>query len=162
MAEIKEKALDLTKINEIIDKHGWKGERGLIAVLQDVQGIFGYLPEKALNVVSTRLKISRAKIYGVCTFYSQFRLKPLGKYVIQVCDGTACHVRGSNDLIEEIKSTLGVNVGDTTEDGLFTIETVACLGACGLAPAMVINGETYAKLTPKLIDSIVEEYRKKG
>jgi NADH-quinone oxidoreductase E subunit len=157
-----EQLLNTKPVNQVIDKHIHKGKRALIAILQDIQDEYGFLPEKALNIVSERVKIPMAQIYGVATFYSQFRLKPLGKYVISVCDGTACHVRGSTDLINEVRSSLGINPDETTEDGLFSLKVVACIGACSLAPALVINDEeTYAKVTPHKLSQIIDEYRKK-
>lgn len=162
MAEMKIQELDLKPVHEIIEKHREKGHRALIAILQQIQEVYGFLPEAALNVVTSEMRIPKAKIYGVCTFYSQFRLKPLGKYIIQVCDGTACHVRGSMDLIKELQAILGINAGDTTEDGLFSLEVVNCIGACSLAPAMVVGEDTYAKLTPKMLGEIVDKYRKRG
>lgn len=163
MAETKtpETKMDLKPVYDVVDKHVHKGQRALIAMLQDTQEIFGFLPEEALLVISEKTDIPMARIYGVCTFYSQFKLKPLGKYIIQVCDGTACHVRGSSSLLEELKSQLGINPGDTTEDGLFSLEVVACIGACSLAPAIVVNEETYAKVSSKKIDEILSEIRKK-
>ncbi len=163
MAETKtpKTKMELKPVYDIVDKHIHKGQRSLIAMLQDTQGVFGYLPEEALLIISEKTEIPMARIYGVCTFYSQFKLKPLGKYVIQVCDGTACHVRGSSSLLEELKSQLGINPGDTTDDGLFSLEVVACIGACSLAPAIVVNEETYAKVTPKKIDEIISELKTK-
>ncbi len=166
MADIKsgdnQPIFNFESVNDIIDKHISKGKRALIAILQGIQDVYGFLPEKALNIVSEKVRIPMAQIYGVATFYSQFRLKPLGKYVISVCDGTACHVRGSSSLIDEIRSHLGINPDETTEDGLFTLKVVACIGACSLAPAIVVNDEeTYAKVTPQKLSEIVEEIRKK-
>ncbi len=153
--------IDLKIINGIIEKYKPKGSRALIAILQTAQDAYGYLPEVVLNEISYALKIPLAKVYGVCTFYTQFRLQPQGKYVIRVCDGTACHVRGSDDILKEIQSNLGITAGDTTDDGLFSLETVACIGACGLAPVMMIGDETFGKLTPKKISQIIDEYRNK-
>jgi NADH-quinone oxidoreductase E subunit len=154
--------LNLDAVYDLVDNHISKGKRALIAILQDIQDEYGFLPEKALNIVSEKVRIPMAQIYGVATFYSQFRLKPLGKYVISVCDGTACHVRGSSGLIDEIRSHLGINPDETTEDGLFTLKVVACIGACSLAPAIVINDEeTYAKVTPQKLSEIVEDLKKK-
>ncbi len=134
--------------------------RHLIAVLQEVQDVYGYLPEPALEEISYGLNVPLARVYGVCTFYSQFRMAPLGKYIIKVCDGTACHVRGSNDLLEELKTQLGIHPGQTTEDGLFSFETVMCIGACGLAPVIMIGDETYGKLTPGKLSEVLDSYRR--
>lgn len=155
--------IDLTLTQKILDDTPYKGNRALIGVLQKIQGVYGFLPERSMEMVSSNLHVPMAKIYGVATFYSQFRLTPLGKYTIMVCDGTACHVRSSNDLIEELRSHLEINPGETTEDGLFSIEIVNCIGACSLAPAIVINNEdTHAKMTPKRLAQLVEDYKKKG
>ncbi len=162
MPELTKDELNFDEVYNIVKKHIPKGKRTLIAMLQDVQEEYGYLPEMALNIVSEEARIPLSKIYGVATFYSQFRLKPLGKYVISVCDGTACHVRGSMDVIQEAKATLGINPDETTEDKMFTLKKVACIGACSLAPAMVVNEQTYPKMTPKKLDGIIKDYKKQG
>lgn len=149
-------------VTDMVQNLKYKGDRALIKALQEIQGKFGYLPEKALNTLAEEIRVPMAKIYGVCTFYSQFRLEPQGKYIIQVCDGTACHVRGSQSLIDELESLLGIKVGETTEDMLFTLESVACIGACSLAPAIIINEETYAKVSPPKLADIVKKYRDLG
>lgn len=138
---------DLTLLSPVLDTYaGVKGS--LITVLQKAQEIYGYLPQDVLEHIAQRMEIPAAKILGVATFYTQFRLKPVGKYLIQLCKGTACHVNNS-DLIEKtITETLGIHDGETTEDGLFTLKNVACLGCCSLSPVMMINTETYGSLTP--------------
>lgn len=138
---------DLTLLEPVLDTYvGVQGS--LITVLQKAQDIYGYLPQDVLEHISERMEIPAAKILGVATFYTQFRLKPVGKYLIQLCKGTACHVN-SSDLIEKtITETLGIRDGETTEDGLFTLKNVACLGCCSLSPVMMINEETYGSLTP--------------
>ncbi|MCP4714956.1 MAG: NADH-quinone oxidoreductase subunit NuoE [Deltaproteobacteria bacterium] len=150
---------DLTAVRDILRNGNDLQPRHLIAVLQQVQEVYGYLPENALEEISFGLKVPLARIYGVCTFYSQFRMAPLGKHIIKVCDGTACHVRGSNDLLEELKSLLGINPGETTEDGLFSFETVMCIGACGLAPVIMVGDETYGKLTSSKLSEVIDSYR---
>lgn len=160
-SSVETKEFDVTPVKEILDKIDVTDNSLLIGVLQKIQDIYGYLPEKALNFVSKGMKIPMAKIYGVCTFYSQFKLTPRGKYIIMVCDGTACHVRGSQDILDELKLQLQINPGETTDDGLFSLEVVACIGACSLAPAMVIDEETYAKVTPKKVSEILKIYREK-
>ncbi|WP_333871110.1 NADH-quinone oxidoreductase subunit NuoE [Desulforamulus putei] len=120
----------------------------LIPVLQQAQEIFGYLSPELLKEISAGLKIPLSRTYGVATFYSQFHLKPRGRNIIKVCQGTACHVRGGSKVLEAIKSYVGVETGETSEDLRFTLETVACLGACGLAPVMMVNEETEGQLTP--------------
>jgi NADH-quinone oxidoreductase subunit E len=137
----------------------WKGKHGgLIPILQAIQQEFGYLPEEALVTVSKELKIPKADIYGVATFYAQFHLKPRGRHVIRVCRGTACHVRGSLKIMEKIKQILGVSENDTTDDLRFTLEPVACIGACGLAPVIMIDDDTHGRLTPDKVQSILDKY----
>lgn len=137
------------KVCEILDRHDHDPAK-LIPILQEVQAEYRYLPEKVLVYIATTLGISPARIYGVATFYAHFALAPKGKYVINVCDGTACHVKGSMKLVDAIAKELGLS-GDatTTPDLLFTLETVSCLGACGLAPVMVINEKVYGQMTPE-------------
>ncbi len=138
----------------------WKGQRGgLIPILQRVQEEFGYIPSEAVEVISKELLVPRSEIYSVATFYAQFHLKPRGKYVIRVCRGTACHVRGSLKILEKVKEILGIEEGGTTPDLRFTLEPVACLGACGLAPVMMINDETHGRLTPDKVKGILDQYR---
>ena len=131
----------------------------MIPILQEIQEKDGYLSEDAINKVGHSLKMPTSKIFGVATFYNQFRFEPLGKYHIQVCRGTACHVLGSATVLEEIEKQLKVKAGQTTRDKLFSIEVVACIGACGLAPVISINGEFHAKVTADSIKDIIAEYR---
>ena len=145
------------RVCEIVDQNGRNASR-LIPILQAVQGEYRYLPEEILTFIATSLGIPPAKVFGVATFYSLFTLKPKGKYIIRVCNGTACHVKKSMDLHAALCEKL--NLGekqDTTADMLFTLETVNCLGACGLAPAMVINDEAYGQLTPDRATAIIDE-----
>ena len=121
---------------------------GLIGVLQKAQDLYGYLSEELIAFISTEMEIPAAKVYGVVTFYAQFRTQPIGKHCIMVCQGTACHVTGSHRVEEAIAEFLGIKEGETTNDGQFTLQNVACLGCCSLAPAMMIDNETYGKLTP--------------
>jgi NADH-quinone oxidoreductase subunit E len=133
---------------------------GLIKRLQDVQAREGYLSETSINSISKELSVPVAHIYGVATFYSQFRLKPLGRHTIKVCRGTACHVAGSLNLAQELRDILKLKDGeDTTADRLFTVEEVACLGCCSLAPAVMINKEVYGKVTAKKLEQILKEYK---
>ena len=137
------------KVWEIVDQNGRNAAR-LIPILQAVQAEYRYLPEEILAYIATSLGISPARVFGVATFYSLFTLKPKGKYLVRVCDGTACHVKRSMDVHEVLCRKLNLRDGrDTTPDMLFTVETVNCLGACGLAPAMVVNDEVYGQLTPE-------------
>lgn len=134
----------------------------LITILQHAQEIYGYLPQDVIRRISERTGVKPAKIMGVATFYTQFRLQPVGKYLIMLCKGTACHVNGS-DLIEKtITEALGIRDGETTEDGLFTLKNVACLGCCSLSPVMMINEETYGSLTPEKTRAILAELREKA
>ena len=138
----------------------------LITILQQAQQIYGYLSEEAILYISRRTGILPAKIYGVATFYAQFRLKPIGKYLIMLCKGTACHVNGA-DLIEEaVCEHLGITDGETTEDGIFTLNNVACLGCCSLAPVMMVKStegeETYGNLTKDSVVKILDEIREKA
>ncbi len=131
----------------------------LITILQNAQEIYGYLPVDVILHISQRTGIKVTKIMGVATFYSQFRLEPVGKYLIMLCQGTACHVNGSLQIEKTINEYLGIKDGGTTKDGLFTLKNVACLGCCSLSPVMMINDETYGSLTPEKAISIFEELK---
>lgn len=132
---------------------------GLIPVLQEAQNIYGYLPKEVLQQIAKELRIPFSKVFGVCTFYAQFHLKPRGRNIIRVCLGTACHVRGGSKIFEAAQEALGVGQGGTTEDLKFTLETVACIGACGLSPCMMINDDTHGRLQPKQVGGIFENYK---
>ena len=153
--------IDLKLLDETLENYAdVKGS--LITILQHAQEIYGYLPEEVIKYISERTAIPAAKIIGVATFYTQFRLKPVGKYLIMLCKGTACHVNNS-DLIEKtINETLGISDGETTQDGLFTLKNVACLGCCSLSPVMMINDETYGSLTPDKTIAILNELKEKA
>jgi len=147
-------------VKNILDKY--KDIKGtLIPILQEVQKEYGYLSEENIGIISGSLNIPQSEIYGVATFYTQFKLTPSGKYIIKVCHGTACHVGGANILDEMLKSVLGISIGETTEDGLFTVQSVACLGCCSLAPVVMINDTTYGKLNNEKLSKIIEEYKNK-
>ncbi len=134
----------------------YKGERHeLITILQETQGKFRYLPAAAIQEISKFLQVPESTIYGVSTFYAQFKLTPLGKKVIRVCRGTACHVRGSGKVLAEIEKRLGIQAGETTADLEYTLETVACIGACALAPTMTIDNETYGKMTTRKVAEVL-------
>jgi NADH-quinone oxidoreductase subunit E len=153
-----DKPFDRRAVDEILSHY--EGQPGaLIPVLQQTQEAYGYLSRPAIAVIAKRLKMPAARVYGVATFYAQFHLKPRGKNIIRVCLGTACHVRGGEKIAAQLGETLGIVAGETTADGLFTLEKVACLGACGLAPAMVVNAATYGRLTPKAALDVIERYR---
>jgi NADH-quinone oxidoreductase subunit E len=137
----------------------WKGRKGgTIPVLQEVQKEFGYLPEEALIVVSREMKIQPSELYGVATFYAQFHLNPRGRHIIRVCRGTACHVRGSLTILDKVKKVLQVEENGTTEDLRFTLEPVACIGACGLAPVMMVDEDTHGRLTPDKVMQVINTY----
>ena len=145
------------KVNEIITNHG-KSQSALIPILQEVQEEYRYLPEEILTYVATVMGLSPATVYGVATFYAQFSLDPKGKYVIRICDGTACHVRGSDPVREEIARIIGLTDGKkTTADLRYTVETVSCLGACGLAPVVMINEQIYGQVTPEAMKIIIDK-----
>ncbi len=142
---------------EILDRNGNNPAR-LIPILQETQEVYRYLPEEVMAFVATSLGIPPAKVYGVATFYSHFSLTPKGKYVIRICDGTACHVKRSTAILDTLRNKLKLSSSkETTDDMLFTIEMVSCLGACGLAPVVVINEDVYGQVTPDKISKIVDE-----
>ena len=156
MPEMREKydALDAA-----IARH--KGEPGaLMPVLQEAQNIFGYVPQDVQQIIADGLGTTLAEVYGVATFYAQFSLEPKGQYVVGVCLGTACYVKGSQQVLDKLEEVLGVPAGRTTPDGLFTLNATRCLGACGLAPVMMINDDVYGRLTPDQIPDIIAKYRK--
>ena len=147
------------KMKKIFARH--KGEKHeLITVLQETQEQFRYLPAAAMKEISAFLNVPESTIYGVSTFYAQFKLTPLGKKVIRVCRGTACHVRGSGKVLAEVEKRLGIKAGETTADLEYTLETVACIGACALAPTMTIDNETYGKMTTKKVAEVLGDYNK--
>ena len=133
----------------------------LITILQKAQDIYGYLPKDVIYYIAEKTGNTPAEVMGVATFYSQFRLEPLGKYLIMVCQGTACHVNGSEKVSAAVSEYLGIESGKTTADGLFTLEKVACLGCCSLAPVIMINGEAFGNLTPEKAVSILKNLREK-
>ncbi|MHB1415444.1 MAG: NADH-quinone oxidoreductase subunit NuoE family protein [Chloroflexota bacterium] len=140
----------------MLAKHGYE-RAALIPVLQEIQEEYRYLPQEVLTYIATALDISPASVFGVATFYAQFSLEPKGKYVVRVCDGTACHVKESPGVYEAVRKKVGLSNGRaTTPDGLFTVETVSCLGACGLAPVMVVNDQVHGQVTPEAAAIIVD------
>ncbi len=134
----------------------------LIPLLQAAQETFGYLPEAAIEAIGTHLGVATAKVYGVATFYNQFRLQPVGQHTIRVCRGTACHVRGSKLLLDTLSGELGVQPGGTTPDGQFTLETVACLGACSIAPVVTVDEHFHGAVQARNAAKIIKQYRKEG
>lgn len=149
---------DLTLIDGVLGKYA-DVPGSLITVLQKTQDIYGYLPKEAIEKISDRMNIPESEIMGVGTFYTQFRFQPVGKYLIMLCQGTACHVNSSQLILETIKDELHINDGETTEDGLFSLKCVACLGCCSLSPVMMINDNTYGNLTPDKTKQILKELR---
>lgn len=148
-------------LDEILAAHNYDPSL-VIGIMQDIQRKYHYLPQDALTYVAGKLQISEAKIYGVATFYENFSLEPKGKYIIKVCDGTACHVRKSVPILEEIRKQLGVTAEKpTTADMMFTVETVSCLGACGLAPVCTVNDHVYPAMTPEKARQMLKEIRDK-
>jgi NADH-quinone oxidoreductase E subunit len=145
------------KMTEILNKYT-TAKDNLIQILNEVQDYYGYVPEKAKVAISEYLDMPMAEIYGVVTFYSRFTLKPKGKYHIAVCLGTACFVKGSENVLERAKERLGIDVGETTKDGKFSLEATRCIGACGLAPVFTVNEEVYGKATVKMMDEVLDKY----
>jgi len=150
-----------TGIDELLEKY-WHIPGGLVPLLQEVQKVHGYLSREILEKIASGMGISLAKVAGVATFYHQFHLTPRGRYIIKVCMGTACHVRGAAEVLFAMEDELGIKVGHTTPDLTFTLDQVACLGACGLAPVITINDETYGKLTPGQVPKLIEKYREEA
>ena len=155
MSEHKEKFVELQRA---IEEH--KDQKGaLMPVLQAAQGIFGCVPMDVQEYIADALDTTLSDVYGVATFYSQFSLQPKGTYVIGVCMGTACYVRGAQKVLDRVEKELKANVGETTPDGKFTVQATRCLGACGLAPVMMINDEVFGRLTEEEIPTILEKYK---
>lgn len=150
------------EIETILNKYQNAGRDSLIPLLQDVQEAQGFLSREAIIRIGKHLGLPASKVHGVATFYNQFRFLAQGKYHVQLCRGTACHVKGSAGLLETLKKSLGVNPGATTRDGLFSLEVVACMGACGLAPVLCINGEFHAGMTSEKTQQLIETCRRKA
>lgn len=153
--------VNLALIDGVLEKYADK-KGSLITILQNTQEIYGYLPKSAIELISKKTNTPVSKIMGVATFYTQFRLEPVGKYLIMLCQGTACHVNSSELILQTIKDELGIDDGQTTQDGLFTLKCVACLGCCSLSPAMMINGNTYGSLTPTKTKQILKQLREQA
>ncbi len=149
-------------LTEIFARYPDAGRDALIPLLQEVQETFGYLSLDTIRQVGAHLDLPVSKIYGVATFYNQFRFQPIGKYHVQVCRGTACHVKGSAAVLEDIKQILQLSPGETTRDGLFSLEVVACIGACGLAPVIKINDEFHADMTTAKLDRVFKALKKEA
>ena len=153
------KTIDWNKIGAVIDKHQGK-KWALIPLLQEIQEVCGYIPPESIAQVAEALHLSPAQVQGVITFYAGFTLKPKGKYVLRVCRGTACHVKGGRGILRLMKRDLGLQESETSPDYQFTLETVACLGACFLAPTMMVNRTYFGKLSPPKVASVLSQYRK--
>ena len=159
MARLQEAAVK--KIEEICDRHAAE-PTPLIVILSDIQNEYGYVPLEVQEVVSRKTGISVAEIYGVVTFYALFSMEPKGKYVIGCCLGTACYVKGSQRIVDQFADILGIQPGQTTKDGLFTLDALRCIGACAAAPAVVINGKIHARVEPNQVSGIIAEYREEA
>lgn len=156
-----DEAVDLTLIDDVINKY--KDVKGsLITILQYAQEVYGFLPLSVLENIANKTGIDSSQVFGVATFYTQFRLNPVGENLILLCKGTACHVNGADKIEDVIIEELGISDGETTEDDLFTLNNVACLGCCSLSPVMMINGETYGSLTPQKTREIIKQLKKES
>jgi NADH-quinone oxidoreductase E subunit len=156
---MKPKEIDWDRLSSLIERY--KDEKwGLIPLLQDVQETFGYVPPESIEPIADALNMFPTQVQGVITFYAGFTLKPKGKYVLRVCRGTACHVKGSRSILRLMKKELGLDEGETSPDYQFTLETVACLGACFLAPTMMVNRTYFGKLSPNKVTSVLDQYKK--
>lgn len=154
----KENKIDLSLLNDVLKEYA-SVKGSLITILQNTQDIYGYLPREAIELISEKTGIATSEIMGVGTFYTQFRFEPVGKYLIMLCQGTACHVNSSQLILQTIKEELNIDDGQTTADGLFSLKCVACLGCCSLSPVMMINDNTYGSLTPDKTKRILKELR---
>ena len=155
-----EQKFDFGAVDAVIEMHG-NEQKNLITILQSVQTEYHYLPREILEYIAKRMDISLAKIYSVATFYENFSLDPKGRYIIKICDGTACHVRKSIPILERVRDMPGVSEQKpTTDDMMFTVETVSCLGACGLAPVMTLNDKVYPAMTPDKATELIESVKK--
>ena len=150
--------LDLEPLDRIISGQPVTGQAALIPVLQQAQAQYGYLPAPLLEAIARRLHVPLSSVYGVVTFYAQFHLTPRGRHTIRACQGTACHVKGARRVLDVIERRLGIQAGETTLDLRFTLETVACLGACFLAPTMMVDDQYFGKLTPRDVESVLEQF----
>ena len=146
------------QLAQVIEKY--KGDKSrLMAVMQEAQGIYGYLPIEVQTKIAEALKVSLEEVFGVATFYSQFTLSPRGQYQVSVCMGTACYVKGAGDLVDALKAKFGIESGECTDDGKFSLIETRCIGCCGLAPVMTVNSNVYGKVTTNQLDGIISEYK---
>ena len=153
-----ENTINLSLLDGVLSEYA-EDKGSLITILQHTQEIYGYLPKEAIELISEKTGIATSEIMGVGTFYTQFRFAPVGKYLIMLCQGTACHVNSSELILQTIRDELGIDDGQTTKDGLFSLKCVACLGCCSLSPVMMINEDTYGSLTPDKTKKILKELR---
>ncbi|MBI3118287.1 MAG: NADH-quinone oxidoreductase subunit NuoE [Candidatus Hydrogenedentes bacterium] len=149
-------------LTAVLGKYPHARREALIPMLQDAQQKLGYISPEAVRRIATHLRLPASKVYGVATFYNQFRFQPKGRYHVQVCRGTACHVKGSAAVLEVVQQELEAVPGETTRDGQFSVEVVACIGACGLAPLVCVNGGFSAEMSPKKVRNLLEEYKERG
>lgn len=156
--QVEEQEVDLAPANEVIDKY-LNMPGNLMPVLQGIQEAYGYVPEETVHLAAERLNVYASQIYGVLTFYAQFHLKPRGKYIVRICMGTACHVKGAGRIGDTLKDRLGVGHAETTPDLKFTAEYVACIGACGMAPVIMVNDATYGSMTVQKMDEVIAKYQ---
>ena len=152
---------DYEELDKALETYG-SAEGSIITILQKAQDIYGYLPREVIEYIAAAMRLKTAKVYGVATFYTQFRFEPVGKYLIMLCMGTACHVNGAKMIEDAISDELGIADGETTPDNLFTLNNVACIGCCSLSPVMMINGETYGLLTEDKVRDVIGELRAKA
>jgi NADH-quinone oxidoreductase subunit E len=155
---VEEKTIDLRPVSRIVSEYGNDKDSNLIAILQQTQDKYGYLPKQALKEVSRLMDVPLTRIFGIVTFYSQFTFVPRGRHAIKICSGTACHVKGADDVKQVVKDQLNVVEGETTADYQFTLETVACIGTCFLAPVMMVDEKYFGKLTADNVSGIVDKY----
>jgi NADH-quinone oxidoreductase subunit E len=155
-------ASEVQSVEDVLRRHPQASRDALIPILQEVQEAQGFLSREAVVTIGRHLNLPTSKIYGVATFYNQFRFQPIGRFHVQVCRGTACHVKGSLAVLETVTKELNIRPGQTSRDRLFSLEIVACLGACGLAPVMCINGEFHARMTPNRVRRLLENLRKEA
>lgn len=155
---MEEKTIDLRPVKKIVSEYGNDKDSNLIAALQQTQDEYGYLPKQALKEVSRLMDVPLTRIFGIVTFYSQFTFVPRGRHAIKICSGTACHVKGADDVKQVVKDQLNVVEGETTADYQFTLETVACIGTCFLAPVMMVDEKYFGKLTTDTVAGIVDKY----
>lgn len=151
----------MSAVEQVVAQYPGAARDSLIPILQAVQEVDGYLSREAVSVIARHLQLAPSKVYGVATFYNQFRFQPKGRFHVQVCRGTACHVKGSAAVLESLKRTLKLEPGQTARDGSFSLEVVACIGACGLAPVLSVNGEIHAGVAPDKVNGILGAYRKR-